>query len=391
MTSRIHAGFLFDSVGIYAHADRLRPNTNLLPWYSGRLVLSPTIGQTRRSAPTSSGMYRRGIPMWAPRARIKRPYPGTGNRLSEHKSLLYHLLSMSESSPMFETTRDSSGQLLLRKDLKPHFENAGLKSFSDWMSLAGVDIREVSMRPTRPVVALRVPGVREELFVKRHLEPARPVGLFQKLGLSRPISEARKEAENLEGFRDAGIPCPEIAAWGEGVWEGDTTASFLVTKDLEALPLERYLFHNWKRPVIGNRATDKRRLTIDLAILARRMHRAGWVHRDFYLGHIFVRGEPCSPGERLAVIDVQRASRRPRWWIRSRIKDLASLHFSADPKYIRWTDRVRFLKAYWETDRFSLVRRFQIAWILRKAERIRRHTEKAMGIPYSDFFNNKYY
>jgi lipopolysaccharide kinase (Kdo/WaaP) family protein len=292
---------------------------------------------------------------------------------------------------MFETTRDSTGQLHCRKDLESHFENAGLKTYSDWMSLDGIDIREVSMRPTRPVVAIRVPGVREELFVKRHLEPARPVGPFQKLGLSRPASEGKKEADKLDGFRAAGIPCPDVAVWGEGEWEGNVSASFLVTKDLEALPMERYIFHNWKRPVAGDSAVGKRRLTEDLAILTRKMHRAGWVHRDFYLGHVFVREEPDPAGGRLAVIDVQRADRRPGWWIRSRIKDLASLHFSADPEYIRWTDRLRFIKVYWETDRPSRFQRFLIAWILSKARRIRKHTEKALGIPYSEYFKNKYY
>jgi len=298
---------------------------------------------------------------------------------------------MARSDLRFQKSADATGSVFCRTELVQCLEKVGLCTFSDWMSLEGVSYREVSMRPKRPVVAIQVEGLPEDLYLKRHLEPARPESPLQWLGLKAPRTEARKEVEKVQGFRAAGIPCPEVVAWGEGLWEDNPTASFIATKDLQAPPMERYLYHHWKRPVTAEEAADKRSLVGELACLTRRMHRAGWVHRDFYLGHIFVREADSDPEGRLAVIDVQRADRRPRWWIRSRLKDLASLHFSADPEYIRWADRLRFLRTYWGTERFSWVQRFLIAWILRKARRIRKHTEKRLGIPYSDYFKNKYY
>ncbi len=289
----------------------------------------------------------------------------------------------------FTEVHSEQGHLHVREDLQKVLERSGLKRFEDWMGLPGIEFREVSMRPTRPVVALDIGDLPHALFLKRHLEAPRVESFLERTGIVSAQCEAVKEFSKLHLFTKAGIKVPEVVAWGEGTWEGVRNASFLATFDLEALPLERYLFHNWKPPVKAAMAIDKRGVIKALAALTRRMHGAGLVHRDFYLGHVFIHGngENCS----LSVIDVQRASQRPSWWLRSRIKDLASLHFSSDPQFIRTGDRLVFLKTYWETSRFRLWHRLLILWIERKAARIRRHTEKSMGIPYQDFFENKYY
>jgi heptose I phosphotransferase len=281
-----------------------------------------------------------------------------------------------------------SGQVFVAETFCQAFEQGGLRGFEDWMGLEGIPFEEVSMRAHRPVVAIRLEGVPRAVFLKRNYGPPRHELLLHKLGLVPPPSEARKEVEKLALFQDAGIRVPEVVAWGEGHWKGQP-GSFVATLDLEALPLERYLFRNWTPPLGSAGLEDKRRIIEELAHLTRRMHQAGLVHRDFYFGHIFVSESTSS--SRLAVLDVQRASQRPLWWIRSRIKDLASLHFSADPVYIRTCERVRFLKTYWECEHLSLWRKFLIGWIIRKAARIRRHTERSMGISYSEFFKSKYY
>lgn len=291
--------------------------------------------------------------------------------------------------PSFDQISSERGILFVRPDSRKALEKFGLSCFEEWMGLPGIEFREVSMRPERPVVALEVPDLSRTLFLKRHLESPRATSLFQKMGMTPTVSEARKEADKLELFTRAGIHVPEIIAWGEGSWEGIERASFLATLDLQALPLERYLFRNWTPPVAAEAALDKRRTIQALARLTQRMHQAGLVHRDFYFGHVFVHGRGLA--EELSVIDVQRASQRPAWWIRSRIKDLASLYFSADPKYIRPADRLLFLKTYWQVEQLTPWHHLLMTWIERKARRIRRHTEKAMGIPYEDFFKNKYY
>lgn len=306
------------------------------------------------------------------------------------ESLTEQLPSDPLSDSRFIEIRGEGESVYLHREFVPVFEAAGLNTFDSWMALEGVPYREVSMRPHRPVVAFRLEGMTRDLYLKRNLDSPRPEGLLQKIGLALVESEARKEVGKIFGFHDAGIPAQRVIAWGEGNF-GGVAASFIATEDLEALPLERYLFRNWGPPLTPEAAEDKREAIIALAKLTRCMHDAGWVHRDFYLGHLFVREGDPDWSTRLSVIDVQRATRRPRWWIRSRIKDLASLHFSADPAYIDDSDRTLFMKTYLGVDRFNPIHRFLLEWIRRKADRIRRHTEKALGIPYRDFFKNKYY
>jgi len=291
--------------------------------------------------------------------------------------------TLTESSPM--------GRVVVHRDYASILSASGLTRFSDWMGLNRISYREVSMRPLRPVVALDLPGMPRTIFLKRHLESPRAETIFEKMHLTSPLSEAAKEVQKLEWFEQAGLAVPEVIVWGEGTWEGIGKASFLGTLDLEALPLERFLFHHWKPPVPGREVPSKWGIIEQLAGLTRRMHQEGIVHRDFYLGHVFISEHPSRQEFELSVIDVQRASRRPSWWLRSQIKDLASLHFSADPAFIRPVDRLRFLKAYWRVERLGTWHRFLIGLIQRKALKIRRHTEKAMGIPYSEFFKNKYY
>jgi hypothetical protein len=326
-----------------------------------------------------------------------------------------------KQSTSFKKISNSTGFIQVSEVWYPHFCQFGLNDFSDWISLeqAGrskrlwnkrctnklrpyrrgmihharfhqIPYREVSMRPQRPVVAIKVPGIPLEIFLKRHFEAPRPEGILQKCHLAPIQSEAYKEVSKLQAFENAGIPVPCVLAWGEGVLADGQPTSFIATLDLEGIPLERHLFRNWTPPVVGEALLDKRNLIEGVALMTRQMHQAGWVHRDYYLGHIFV-GGGLEGSKKLAVIDVQRAEHRPGWWIRSRIKDLASLQFSADPRYIRPADRIRFLKKYWGVTRFNRWHRFLIRWIISKSERIKRHTEKSLGIPYSQFFDNKYY
>src|SRR5690606_32258710 len=85
---------------------------------------------------------------------------------------------------------------------------------------------------------------------------------------------------------------------------------------------------------------ERRALVEAVADLARRLHGAGFWHKDLYLCNLF-----HAPGEPLGLLDCERVGFAPggpprRW----RVKDLAALDYSA-----RWptrTERLRFLRAY---------------------------------------------
>jgi heptose I phosphotransferase len=108
------------------------------------------------------------------------------------------------------------------------------------------------------------------------------------------------------------------------------------------------------------------------------LHAAHLHHRDLYLGHIFVREE--GRGDfRLFLIDLQRVEQRRRLSWRWRIKDLATLNFTAEGMPITRTDRVRFYTEYRRSVRPGTREEAVKRAILRKTAQIGRHTVKLLA------------
>ena len=109
----------------------------------------------------------------------------------------------------------------------------------------------------------------------------------------------------------------------------------------------------------------QRRAGLDrLARFVAAFHAAGFVHRDLYLSHVFIRppaphatrNGQC-PEQTFALIDLQRVF-RPRWrrrrWV---VKDLAALNYSTPTDLVGRQERLRFLCRYVRRcDRFGSVR-----------------------------------
>lgn len=115
-------------------------------------------------------------------------------------------------------------------------------------------------------------------------------------------------------------------------------------------------------------------LAVELGAVARRMHDAGVVHRDFYAVHVLAEPEdPAAGGRppRLWLLDFNRARVLDDVPLRARVKDLAQLHFStqasgAPPSFI-----LRILRAYGR-DRDRAWRKSLARLVFRKAVRIGR-------------------
>lgn len=154
------------------------------------------------------------------------------------------------------------------------------------------------------------------------------------------LSTAGVEWTNARLLAQAGVPAIEAIAFGQemvGIWE---RRSFVMTREVAGESLERWVPAHL--PPVGQE-TDfarRRRLLDGLARLVARLHRAGFVHRDLYLSHIFIEGED------FRLIDLQRVF-RPRWrrrrWV---VKDLAALHFSTPADRVGRWERLRFLCRY---------------------------------------------
>lgn len=119
---------------------------------------------------------------------------------------------------------------------------------------------------------------------------------------------------------------------------------------------------------------QQRYLVEHVAPVVRRLHAAGFVHRDLYWSHWFAERLDPAAGEP-ALIDVERVF-RPRWrrrrWL---VKDLAGLVASWPRPEPAPGLALRFLRA-WQGGRLQPGWKSLARAVLRKAARIRRHVPR---------------
>jgi len=214
-------------------------------------------------------------------------------------------------------------------------------------------------------------------FLKRHLHPPFREQIREFFRYGSFLSGGRREWENIWKIRQVGISTIDPVGFGERrEWGGWEVESFLVSLELkEACRLTEFIPKHLSPPLNSSLLSRKRQLLGELALLARRIHEAGLFHRDFYLGHVFVTDRKEGEME-LYLMDLQRIF-RPKWRIeRWRIKDLASLNFSAPPGWFTATDRLRFYKQYRGIPRLEDRDRSLIRRITRKSQRIWTHTRR---------------
>ena len=186
-------------------------------------------------------------------------------------------------------------------------------------------------------------------FAKLH----RGVGwglLLRYLGQLRwPVTDAGNEWRAIGDLESAGVPTMKRVAYGCRGWSPARRRSFLITEALEnTISLEDFC-RDWRRrppaPAL------KRALIAAVAGIARRLHRRGLNHRDFYLCHLLLQRNadgrlPAAEAPRLYLIDLHRVRRRRRLPRRWRIKDIAGIYFSSFRAGLTRTDRCRFIQQY---------------------------------------------
>jgi heptose I phosphotransferase len=159
-----------------------------------------------------------------------------------------------------------------------------------------------------------------------------------------PVLGAGNEWRALRRLTALGVDTMRPIAFGESGANPARQHSFILTEEIApAVSLEDYC-REWR--TVPPVPTFKRVLIRRVAEMARRMHRGGVNHRDFYICH-FLLHLPVDPrAPKLSLIDLHRAQVRnavPRRW---RDKDLAALHFSALEIGLTRRDRLRFLRVY---------------------------------------------
>jgi lipopolysaccharide core heptose(I) kinase len=234
----------------------------------------------------------------------------------------------------------------------PELGRLGLDTFNGVMSTTGGEsYRDVPDRLTVRIPLVGLDGQVRAVYLKRHQKVDRRQWLAGLLRWRKPRTRANIECRNIALLAHFGIPAMRPVAIGEDERWSIRQRSFLMTEEIAGgVPADDYLkahFPADRRE--GETVRRKRRLIRDIARLARRFHRSGFHHRDFYLCHVFVReladeGEPWA----LHLIDLQRvlwpgAGKVGRRWL---VKDLSQMNYSAPPGVVTRSDKLRFLREY---------------------------------------------
>ena len=246
-------------------------------------------------------------------------------------------------------------------------EKSNLLSYDNIMAYtAGILLKRIHAR-TIIKFTLTDGHQEKEFYLKKH----HPSFSFSSV-LGR--SEGKGEWNNIVAFHQAGLPTMIPVAMGEkrSYILGE---SFLLTEAIVGYEsLETWLPVNLALLPDKEKFHLKRELIKQVALLTRKMHHAGFYHRDFYLTHLLVKRLP--QGFDLKIIDLQRGIRYPLLKKRWKIKDLASLNYSTSRLIVTERDRLRFYKWYRGTAKLGEEDRFLIKKIERKTKRIDQHTGK---------------
>ncbi|MEO8409402.1 MAG: lipopolysaccharide core heptose(I) kinase RfaP [Propionivibrio sp.] len=218
---------------------------------------------------------------------------------------------------------------------------AGRDPFQAVEELHGEVFRELEARRT-----LRAEVAGRAYFVKIH----RGVGwreIFKNLASLRlPVLGAANEWWAINRLSSLGVATMHGVAFGQCGSNPAQQHSFIVTEELApTISLEDFSRDWAKRPP----PVDLKRALIGrVAEMARRMHRGGVNHRDFYICHFLLHLDPAPSADnlKLSLIDLHRAQVRTRTPRRWRDKDLAGLFFSARNIGLTQRDFLRFLHVY---------------------------------------------
>jgi len=189
--------------------------------------------------------------------------------------------------------------------------------------------------------------------------------IFKNLFSGRlPVLGAGNEWRALRRLHALGVDTMRPVAFGQRGANPATQHSFILTEELApTISLEDYCRDWYAVPASGHfippagRPSGRKRpeeaaptfkwtLIRRVAEMARRMHRGGVNHRDFYLCHFLLHLPADTRAPKLSLIDLHRAQVRAKTPRRWRDKDLAALYFSALEIGLTQRDRLRFLRTY---------------------------------------------
>jgi len=249
----------------------------------------------------------------------------------------------------------------------------GLDTFEKVMQRPGGQVmRDFPGRRTVRLELPPAPGSPSAVFLKRYEAGYLSAGrrLLRRLGWRSAQDEARREWEGLATVRSLGIATATPVAFGQELQGGLVTRSFLMTAEIVGgVDGERYLRSlsaPERGPFLGR-----------VAELAKRLHSAGWVHKDLYVSHVLVAPDSGSGAElTLFLIDLQRLIQPASWRVRWQVKDLGALAYSALKAGASPKDLLTAWQRYCGTKELSKAQRSEARRVLRRVAWLKTRTPK---------------
>jgi heptose I phosphotransferase len=232
------------------------------------------------------------------------------------------------------------GRLTVAADLLPLLRANGLDAFDKIMASAGGTVaRDFPGRRTVRLELKGPAGTGQGIYLKRYereyLPPWRR--LLRRLHWPGTEDEAGREWRMLQQVSAAGLRTARAIALGQDHAGGACTRSFLMTAEI-AGAIEGHAYAETLS------VPQRRQFVAEVAEMARRFHGAGFVHKDFYVGHVLV--APGADGPELFLIDLQRVMRPCCWRERWIAKDLGAMAYSLFNAGATYTDLLRGFQAY---------------------------------------------
>jgi heptose I phosphotransferase len=161
-----------------------------------------------------------------------------------------------------------------------------------------------------------------------------------------PVTGASNEWRAINKLRELGLHTLNPLAYGVRGVNPAQRESFLITEELSnTISLAKYA-ERW--PAEPPPFREKKALIDEVAGIARTIHRHGINHRDLYICHFLLSLQTPKDRPVLHLVDLHRAQCRARVPYRWRVKDMASIYFSAMDIGLTRRDVLRFLRVYFD-------------------------------------------
>ena len=216
----------------------------------------------------------------------------------------------------------------------------GVDAFIYIMQMQGKAYRDVGIRKTIQVI---IEG--KSYFIKQHFG----VGwreIFKNLfSFKQPILSAITEVNAIQKLEDIGIATTPLVGYGVKGKNPATLQSFIITEDLGNIISLEDLCADWKNNPPAEKF--KRKIIIEVASIARKLHEYGINHRDFYLCHLCLDADLLAKNEiKFYLIDLHRVLIHKSISTSDNMKDIAALYFSSMGIGLTTRDLLRFKMHY---------------------------------------------